>query len=656
MGIFKSELPDLIIPNVDLYHHVISNPNSIPDTKPIYIDGLTNKSITFGEFKSFTKKFASGLKSIGFKPGEVLAIVSPNHIHYPIASLGTIAFGGAVTTANPNYTVDELTYQLTDSKASIIVAHPSTLPIVLKAANNVKIPTSKIFVFDENEDLDHGIRTFISLFKDDDDDSAIIHYTTEEEVKSTVAYLCYSSGTTGRQKGVETTHYNMVANIEQVYHFEKFTPDLAFLGPLYHIFALHFIIHQALYSGASAIILSKFDINSFCHAIQDHKINIIYVVPPIVLKLVKDPAVDNYDLTSLKFLFCAAAPLSEELSNMFSNKFGTPLKQGYGLTETTPIITMDRTDDITIGSSGILVANMEAKIIDESGKELGINEQGELCVRGPNVMKGYLNNKQATKECIGKDGFFRTGDVAFINENGKIFLVDRIKELIKYKGSQVAPAELESVLLTNPIISDAAVVGIYSEQDATELPVAYVVLQNLPPDHQQTKKLIQDHVAEKVAPHKKLRGGVYIIDKIPKSPSGKILRKDLRERLKSEWVLTKNPESEDLVNTSSLLVNDSLAYNISVNSSNTDICDVESGGALMNREKGQYQTKKYSIWSAEAAIKAEPTAKVALTISEKNQATLVEINNQVFCLGKTLQDSWWQENPICYVGDNSLID
>ncbi|CAJ0637872.1 9403_t:CDS:10, partial [Entrophospora sp. SA101] len=336
-----------------------------------------------------------------------------------------------------------------------------------------------------------------------------------------------------------TTHYNMVANIEQVYHFEKFTPDLAFLGPLYHIFALHFIIHQALYSGASAIILSKFDINSFCHAIQDHKINIIYVVPPIVLKLVKDPAVDNYDLTSLKFLFCAAAPLSEELSNMFSNKFGTPLKQGYGLTETTPIITMDRTDDITIGSSGILIANIEAKIIDESGKELGINEQGELYVRGPNVMKGYLNNKQATKECIGKDGFFRTGDVAFINENGKIFLVDRIKELIKYKGSQVAPAELESVLLTNPIISDAAVVGIYSEQDATELPVAYVVLQNLPPeaanDHQQTKKLIQDHVAEKVAPHKKLRGGVYIIDKIPKSPSGKILRKDLRGRLKSEW-------------------------------------------------------------------------------------------------------------------------
>ncbi|CAJ0833129.1 13357_t:CDS:2 [Entrophospora sp. SA101] len=400
MGIFKSELPDLIIPNVDLYHHVISNPNSIPDNKPIYIDGLTNKSITFGEFKSFTKKFASGLKSIGFKPGEVLAIVSPNHIHYPIASLGTIAFGGAVTTANPNYTVDELTYQLTDSKASIIVAHPSTLPTVLKAANNVKIPTSKIFVFDENEDLDHGIRTFISLFKDDDDDSAIIHYTTEEEVKSTVAYLCYSSGTTGRQKGVETTHYNMVANIEQVYHFEKFTPDLAFLGPLYHIFALHFIIHQALYS-----------------------------------------------------------------------------------------------------------------------VKLGINEQGELCVRGPNIMKGYLNNKQATKECIGKDGFFRTGDVAFINENGKIFLVDHIKELIKYKGSQVAPAELESVLLTNPIISDAAVVGIYSEQDATELPVAYIVLQNLPPeaanDHQQTKKLIQDHVAEKVAPHKKLHGGVYIIDKIP---------------------------------------------------------------------------------------------------------------------------------------------
>ncbi|CAJ0751328.1 23139_t:CDS:10 [Entrophospora sp. SA101] len=480
-----------------------SNPNSIPDTKPIFIDGLTNEKITFGEFKSYTRKVASGI----------------------------------VTLANSGYKAHELTHQLSDSRASVIIAHPLLLPTVLEAAKNVKIPTSRIFVFDEKEDLENGIKPFTSLYKDDDD-SAIIHYTTEEKVKSTTAYLCYSSGTTGRQKGVETTHYNMIANLEQVYHFEKFTPDLVFLGilPLFHIYALNITLHQVAYSGASAILLSKFDINSFCQTIQDYKINLGYIVPPILLQLVKNPVVDKYDLSSLKFIVSGAAPLSKELSKMFNDKFKKiPLKQGYGLTETTPVLTLGKTDDVVIGSSGIIIANVEIKFIDENGKELGVNEEGEICARGPNIMKGYLNNEKATKECMDKDGFFHTGDL------GNVFLVDRVKELIKYKGHQVAPAELESVLLSNPIISDAGVVGIYSEQDATELPVAYVELVNpAASDHQQIKKSIQDYVAEKVAHHMRLRGGVYIIDKIPKSASGKILRKDLRERLKSEWVRPDN--------------------------------------------------------------------------------------------------------------------
>ncbi|CAJ0650512.1 2714_t:CDS:2 [Entrophospora sp. SA101] len=503
MVIFKSKLPDLKIPYVDVYHHVTSNPNSIPDTKPIFIDGLTNEKITFGEFKSYTRKVASGI----------------------------------VTLANSGYKAHELTHQLSDSRASVIIAHPLLLPTVLEAAKNVKIPTSRIFVFDEKEDLENGIKPFTSLYKDDDD-SAIIHYTTEEKVKSTTAYLCYSSGTTGRQKGVETTHYNMIANLEQVYHFEKFTPDLVFLGilPLFHIYALNITLHQVAYSGASAILLSKFDINSFCQTIQDYKINLGYIVPPILLQLVKNPVVDKYDLSSLKFIVSGAAPLSKELSKMFNDKFKKiPLKQGYGLTETTPVLTLGKTDDVVIGSSGIIIANVEIKFIDENGKELGVNEEGEICARGPNIMKGYLNNEKATKECMDKDGFFHTGDL------GNVFLVDRVKELIKYKGHQVAPAELESVLLSNPIISDAGVVGIYSEQDATELPVAYVELVNpAASDHQQIKKSIQDYVAEKVAHHMRLRGGVYIIDKIPKSASGKILRKDLRERLKSEWVRPDN--------------------------------------------------------------------------------------------------------------------
>jgi len=273
-----------------------------------------------------------------------------------------------------------------------------------------------------------------------------------------------------------------------------------------------------------------FEFETFCRIIQDYKVSVAHIVPPIALSLAKNSKAKEYDLSSLKFLISGAAPLSKELSESLYEIHKIKVKQGYGLTETSPVTHLGLSEDIIYGSCGILLPNIECKLISEDGQEVGYNTEGELCVRGPNVMKGYWHNKAATDSVFDQDGFFHTGDVAVVDENGNFYIVDRLKELIKYKGFQIAPAELEAVLLSHPLISDAAVIGEYSKNDETEFPVAYVVTQKDVQHTDELSKEIKNFVDSKVAPHKKLRGGVIYIDKIPKSPSGKILRRELRDR------------------------------------------------------------------------------------------------------------------------------
>ncbi|CAB5348745.1 unnamed protein product [Rhizophagus irregularis] len=307
--------------------------------------------------------------------------------------------------------------------------------------------------------------------------------------------------------------------------------DMVYVGvlPFYHIYALTVNMHFTLYFRASCVVISKFDFEPFCRIIQDYKVTITHIVPPIILALVKNPKAKEYDFSSLQLVISGAAPLSKELSESFYKEHKIKIKQGYGLTETSPVALLGYTNDSTPGCCGILLPNLECKLINEDGQEVGYNTPGELCLRGPNIMKGYLNNKQATDESIDKDGFFHTGDIVKVDENGYFYVVDRVKELIKYKGFQVAPAELEAILITHPAISDAAVIGVYSEEDATEYPVAYVVTKQKSQRTNEFSGEIRKFVDNQVAPHKKLRGGVIYIDQIPKSAAGKILRKKLRE-------------------------------------------------------------------------------------------------------------------------------
>lgn len=288
---------------------------------------------------------------------------------------------------------------------------------------------------------------------------------------------------------------------------------------------------QSIHRGFELVVMDKFDLERFCQIIQEDKITFSYVVPPVLVGLAKHPVVAKYNLSSLRMVNCGAAPLTRELVSMVNARFPLPIKQGYGLSETSPTTHVQPWDEwnTTIGSVGKLLPNMTAKYIDVDGKEVTKGQDGELCLKGPNVFQGYLNQPQLTKESFTEDGFFKTGDIGHEDDNGNFYITDRVKELIKYKGFQVAPAELEGLLLDHPKVNDAAVIGLYNDEQQTELPRAYIVLAPGAAKSNETADEIAKWLHEKVAPHKKLRGGVFFIDEVPKSTSGKILRRILKD-------------------------------------------------------------------------------------------------------------------------------
>jgi acyl-CoA synthetase (AMP-forming)/AMP-acid ligase II len=349
-----------------------------------------------------------------------------------------------------------------------------------------------------------------------------------------VVALPYSSGTTGLPKGVMLTHGNVVANLLQsaaALPLEGEDVVIAVL-PFFHIYGLQVILHGGLRAGATLVVLPRFDLETFLRAIQQHRATWAFVVPPIALALAKHPAVDGYDLSSLKQVLSGAAPLSADLARAVTKRLGCRMLQGYGMTETSPVTHTNSgpTVETKPGSVGALVANTEGRIVDpESGRDLGPGEQGEICVRGPQIMKGYLGKPEATAAMIDKDGWLHTGDIGYADEDGDFFVVDRLKELIKYKGCPVAPAELEALLLTHPAVADVAVIP-SPDDEAGEVPKAFVVTRA-----QVTAEELMAFVAERVAPTKRVRR-LEMIDQIPKSPSGKILRRVLvdRERARTQ--------------------------------------------------------------------------------------------------------------------------
>ena len=520
--LFRSPHPDPSTPSQPLTEFVLE-PTAKWADKPALIDGPSGRILTFKALGGAIQKAAKGLADKGMKKGEVLAIYSPNLPEYAVAFHGVSVAGGVSTTINPLYTPEELARQLNDSKARFLLTVPPFLDKAKAAAKESSV--EEIFVFGEAE----GATPFASLL-DNDGDAPRVDIAPED-----IVTLPYSSGTTGLQKGVMLTHRNLVANLtqtESTFGDGLGEEDVAIgILPFFHIYGMVVIMNLALHRGCTVVTMPKFDLEEFLGLMQKYKITIAHLVPPIVLALAKHPVVDQYDLSSLRWLMSGAAPLGKDVAEACAKRLDCLVLQGYGLTETSPVSHCNQPDPekIKVGSVGPCIAGTECKIVDpSSGEELGPNEEGEIWIRGPQVMKGYLNKPDATAECIDADGFFHTGDVGYADEDGYFFIVDRLKELIKYKGMQVAPAELEALLLAHPSVSDAAVIP-KPDEEAGEIPKACVVLRE-----EIDAQTLQDFIAERVAPHKKIRE-VEFVDQIPKSPSGKILRRVLveRERLKA---------------------------------------------------------------------------------------------------------------------------
>ncbi|KAL8720833.1 MAG: hypothetical protein Q9225_002350 [Loekoesia sp. 1 TL-2023] len=542
----QSTYPTIDIPNTDIWGLLFeSNDRPFPDDKVIYLDPETSRSYTFAQVRYTAAELGKGLKSVwNWRKGDVLGLFAHNTIDTPAVIWGCLWAGGIVSPANPGYTINELAFQLKDSGAKALATQKSLLAVATEAARLVEIPEDRIILIGDDRDETMRFKHFQSIRNV----AGTSRYRrTKLDPKEDLAFLVYSSGTTGHPKGVMLSHENIISNILMGKVGEGGNlswdggPDgngdrvLAFL-PFYHIYGLTCLVHNAAFIGLTLVVMSKFDLEKFCAIIQDFKITFAYIVPPVVLLLSKHPAVAKYNLSTLRMLNSGAAPLTKELVEAVHNRIKCPVKQGYGLSETSPTTHNQPWEDWdkTIGSVGRLLPNQIAKYMSPEEKEVPLGEVGEIWIKGPNVFKGYLNNPGGTKNTLTEDGFFKTGDVGYQDHKGNFYITDRVKELIKYKGFQVPPAELEGLLASYPKIHDVAVVGLYDKDQATEVPRAYVVLA---PGVENTKEVQADIVAwlaAKVANHKRLRGGVRFVDEIPKSASGKILRRLLKVQIQDE--------------------------------------------------------------------------------------------------------------------------
>lgn len=512
--IVTSPFPDLDIPDVALTPYVLEFAASHAD-KPALIDGPSGRTLTYGQLAGAVHAFAGGLSARGFSTGDVLALMAPNLPEYAVVFHGAALAGGVVTTINPTYTAEEVHTQLRDSGATVLVTIGMFLETARQAAEGTGV--TAIFVIGEadgapsvTELLGAPIAGQVPVAPDD------------------VVVLPYSSGTTGISKGVMLSHRNLVANVAQVVHAAELSGDENFIAvlPFFHIYGMTVLMNCGLRIGATIITMPRFDLEQFLSLHQEHGITRSFVAPPIVVALAKHPMVDQYDLSALQQVFSGAAPLSAELALEAGARIGCEIVQGFGMTEMSPVSHLTPPGAFKAGSVGVTVPNTQTKIIDpETGQALGIGEEGEVCVRGPQVMLGYLGNQAATDAMLEPDGWLHTGDIGRFDADGHLFLVDRLKELIKVSGFQVAPAELEALLLTHPGIADAAVVGAPDEHSG-EIPVGFVVPRpgvDLDPDE------VMAFVAGHVAHYKQIRR-IVIVESIPKSASGKILRRLLRDQ------------------------------------------------------------------------------------------------------------------------------
>jgi acyl-CoA synthetase (AMP-forming)/AMP-acid ligase II len=514
--IFTSPHPAVTIPDIGVTEYVLRRAQELGD-KPALIEGPSGRTYTYRQLPEYINRLASGFADHGLAKGEVFAIYSPNLPEYALAFHAVATLGLATTMVPPLFTDEEIVRQLGDSGAKYLLTIPQLMGKARAVADASGI--SKLFVIGEAD----GAVPFASLLKGEDKPSGV-----EIDFREDLVALPYSSGTTGFPKGVMLTHRNLVSMLRLMEANEAFNENdtMVCVVPMYHLYGLHIVVNLGLSQGATIITVPRYDLDQFLQVLEQYKVTVAPLVPPLVLALSRAPQVEEHDLSALRVIHCGAATLADHIASACSRRLGCQIKYGYGMTEVSPLSHASLADTRTHkpGSVGYCLSNTECKIVDyTTGAELGPDQEGEIWVRGPQVMKGYLGKPEATAEMIGPDGWLRTGDIGYSDNDGRLFVVDRLKELIKTNGRQVAPAELETLLLSHPSIVDAAVIPSPDEM-AGEVPKAFVVLKK-----DATAEEIMNFVAGRVAPYKRIQR-VEFVSEIPKSPAGKILRRVLKDR------------------------------------------------------------------------------------------------------------------------------
>jgi len=524
---YRSPHPPLKIPALSVADFVLAGAAARGERAAL-VCAVTGRKISYAALSGLVDRTAAGLAALGVGQGDTCAIFAANSPEYVIAVLAIARLGAVVTTASPMYTKDDLKKQLKDSAARVLLTSTALAPVWVPAIAATAV--AHVVTFDAPGGA--GAQGAVPL----------VAFETLAATRGTpprvaiapadLVALPYSSGTTGLPKGVMLTHGNLVANILQVnvagHYVDGEDTTIAFL-PFFHIYGLTVIVLMGIWAGATLVVMPKFELVAYLDLVARHRATMLHVVPPVVVAFAKHPAVAGRDFSFLRKLFSGAAPLGADVIEQCTQRIGCLLQQGYGMTEASPA-THVTTEDVARakpGSIGQPVANTECRVVDaDTGRDVAPGTDGEIWVRGPQVMRGYFNRPDETRATLDADGWLHTGDIGHADPDGDFYIVDRLKELIKYKGMQVPPAELEAVLLSHPAVADAGVVA-YPDAEAGEIPRAFVVLKGAA-----TADELMAYVAERVTPYKRVRR-VDFIDAIPKSPSGKILRRFLKDRAPS---------------------------------------------------------------------------------------------------------------------------
>ncbi|KAL6501019.1 4-coumarate--CoA ligase 3 [Orobanche hederae] len=556
--VFISKLPTIPISNhLPLHTYCFQNLSQYPDRMCLLVGG-TGKSYSFSETYLICRRVAAGLSGLGIKKGDVVMALLQNCAEFVFTFMAASMIGAVTTTANPFCTAKEIFKQFNAANAKLIITQSQYVDKLRDSGDN-SVVFGVDFTVVTIDGPPEGCLHFLVLSEANENEAPAVEIDPDDAVA-----LPFSSGTTGLPKGVILTHRSLITSIAQQVDGDNpnlfLKPDDLVLCvlPLFHIYSLNSVLLCSLRAGAGVLLMQKFDIGSLLELIQRHRVSVAAVVPPLVLALAKNPMVDNFDLSSIRMVLSGAAPLGKELEAALLSRLPQAVfGQGYGMTEAGPVLSMSPSFarhplPTKSGSCGNVVRNAELKVVEpESGCSLPRNQSGEICIRGPQIMKGYLNDDEATARTVDVDGWLHTGDIGYVDDDDDVFIVDRVKELIKFKGFQVPPAELEALLISHPNIADAAVVPLYLgrsfsklklietylrssmsqerqiDEAAGEVPVAFVVRSN---GSELTEEVVKDFISKQVVFYKRLHK-VYFIHAIPKSPAGKILRKDLRAKL-----------------------------------------------------------------------------------------------------------------------------